>query len=588
MTGETQRAEKEASARALLSRIWGYEDFRPGQLDVVVDALGEADILAVMPTGGGKSLCYLIPALIQNGLTVVVSPLLALMEDQVGALRKRGVEVERLTGSMSHRQREHTWSRLEHGGVQLVFLSPEMLGGEVFAARSPRLNIRRVAVDEAHCISEWGHDFRPAYTAIREALTVASPERIPITALTATAPPRVRRDIGRALDLKEPRLHVWPIDRPNITWQVRRTENLLDEVVGLLREHPGQGILYAGTRRNTEAWARRLRDKGIETRPYHAGLEAGARNAAQSAWMKGDCRVVAATSAFGMGIDKPDVRIVLHTMLPSSIEAYYQEAGRAGRDGLPAAAVLIAPEADTDRVRAWARDRYPEAGAMRRVYDVVCDLGGLAVGSQGEVPVVLEVERVATITGLRGDQVKAAAGLLASAGLWSVRELAEDTARIEWPESDEVLRMAAAGYPRTHPVHRLADALLRSDGSPPEGIEPRMQEVSLSPLAQTTGLEPGRVLEGLDFFVDRGLLRMMLPGGSMEVTLIGSRQARPDLGSTRVNVLRKRAIGRAEDVIAYAGVTDCRRRVLLNYFGEKPLRRCGNCDNCLGNEPSGH
>ncbi|MFT4605198.1 MAG: ATP-dependent DNA helicase RecQ [Rhodothermales bacterium] len=581
MTRETFRAEQEAAARTLLADLWGYEDFRPGQLDVVIDALGASDVLAVMPTGGGKSLCYLIPALMQDGLTVVVSPLLALMDDQVGALRKRGIKAEKLTGSMSHRQREHAWSRLEHGGVRLLFLSPEMLGGEVFAARASRLSICRVAVDEAHCISEWGHDFRPAYTAIREVMDEVSPGRTPITALTATAPPRVRKDIERALDLDQPRLHVWPIDRPNITWKVLRTENLMDEVVRLFQENAGQGILYAGTRRNTEAWARRLRSKGIETRPYHAGMETRARQSAQAAWMKGDCRVVAATSAFGMGIDKPDVRLVLHTMLPGSIEAYYQEAGRAGRDGNPATAVLIAPEADSGRVRSWARDRYPDAGALRRVYDVVCDLGGLAVGSKGEVPVVLEIERVASITGLRRDQVKAAAGLLASSGLWSVRELAEDTARIEWPDSNEVLRTAAAGHPRDHPVHQLADALLRLDGVPPEGVEPRMSEVRLGPLAVSTGLELTRVLEGLDFFVDRGLLESVLRGGSLEVTLMGSRQARPALGATRVDVLRKRAVGRAEDVIAYAGVEDCRRRVLLNYFGEKPPARCGNCDNCL-------
>ncbi|NNE69135.1 MAG: DEAD/DEAH box helicase [Rhodothermales bacterium] len=223
MTGQTAGATDAfvTEAAQLLDKHWGYSSFRPGQFDVIQDVCEGRDALAVMPTGAGKSLCYALPALITEGTTLVVSPLLALMADQLDVLRKRGLKVEQLAGSMSHRQREHAWSRLEHSNVHVLFVSPETLGGEVFQARAQRLNISRVAVDEAHCISEWGHDFRPAYRSIRQALDAGFGQAPPMLAVTATAPPRVRKDISAQLGLREPRTHVWPIDRPNITWTVR-------------------------------------------------------------------------------------------------------------------------------------------------------------------------------------------------------------------------------------------------------------------------------------------------------------------------------------------------------------------------------
>lgn len=560
----------------LLRRHWGFDAFRPGQMDVIADFSSGRDVLAVMPTGAGKSLCYAVPALLGEGLTLVLSPLLALMSDQVKALKERGVAAEQLNGSMSHRQREHAWSRLEHGSVRLLFMSPEALGGEVFQARASRLPIERVAVDESHCISEWGHDFRPAYRQIRTALDSALPARVPLLAVTATAPPRVRADIVEQLGLQEPALHVWPIDRPNIQWQVNRSGNLLQGALDALEANPGPAILYSGTRANAVAWARRLNDHRVSARAYHAGLDRATRDRVQRDWMGGTCRVIAATSAFGMGIDKPDVRLVLHTMLPSSLEAYYQEAGRAGRDGQSAVACLLASPAEDDRVRAWATERHADKRILRRVYDVVCDLGGLAVGSEMTKPLSVDIQRVAELAHCSGRQARAAATHLRAMGLWSIRETDSESVRLDFGGDDSALRAAVDEAPRAHPVRILGDALLRVDGL----TSPRV-EVAVKELARSSGLEEHRVLEGLEFFAQRQLIQSVETGQTLEVSLLGARQGRPDVGAQASDRLRKRAASRAEDMVVYAGTVGCRRRILLNYFGEDPPRRCGNCDNCL-------
>ena len=359
------------AALAALQRHWGYAGFREGQRDVIEATLAGRDALAVFPTGGGKSLLYQLPAVLQGGLTLVVSPLVALMHDQVEQLAARNVPAAALTAALSRREIDQRWTDAEFGRYRLLYVTPERLQSELFLARAERLPVVRLAVDEAHCISEWGHDFRPAYRRLAEAralLRTPDGDPVPVLAVTATATPEVRRDIVEQLALEDPLVLVKGFDRPNLVWSVLRDEDKTDKLVEIAAVVGGSGIVYAGTRNGTETWARVLQREGIAAEAYHAGLDAATRAAVQRRWLGGTTRLIVATSAFGMGIDKPDVRVVIHVALPPTLEAYYQEAGRAGRDGRKAWAVVLFNEGDVDLPRVLAEEGHPDAKTVQAVY----------------------------------------------------------------------------------------------------------------------------------------------------------------------------------------------------------------------------
>ena len=566
--------------REALVNHWGYQSFRQGQAEVITDVLAGKDVLAVMPTGGGKSLLYQLPALVQDGITVVVSPLIALMDDQVSGLRDRGIRAECVHSGLSHARREHAWNAAEHGGVVLLFVSPETLLGELFRTRAPRLDVSRIVVDEAHCISEWGHDFRPSYTQIPKVKEILGD--LPITAVTATATPRVRADIKNSLAIKDAREHVLPIDRPNIEWHVFRETHLTRRVDTELEGASGQVILYAGTRANAEAWSAHFSGRGITSRPYHAGLDSATRSAAQADWASGRSQVICATSAFGMGVDNPHVRLVLHTMMPPSIESYYQEAGRAGRDGAPARAVLVAPPSDNDRLRAWSRDQYPKAGEVRDVYRALCDTGQVAVGTGAGTLLSADFSRIGSITGLARGRIEAGLSALQSAELLRREPGAAADIRVRMSNASGALERAAGGQTEHAVTRTLASALLRSaKRTAPGGYS----DISLAHLENVTGLTAERIYEGLHFFRDRGLVEDVLGPGRSLVELTIPRSRRPDVGAPRLRRLRRRAQSRAEDMITYASTMGCRRQVLLTYFGERAPERCGACDTCLAHRP---
>lgn len=324
----------------LLKQYFGFTEFRPFQREIMLDALGGKDVVALLPTGGGKSLCYQLPALVQEGLTVVVSPLIALMKDQVDSLHAAGVQATFLNSSLLSAEASDRIRRLEKGEFQLLYVAPERLMMSSFLDKLPRWGVKLFAIDEAHCISEWGHDFRPEYRQL-SLLRERFPS-LPVMALTATATDRVRKDIAAQLKLREPSFYVASFNRPNLTYRVQTKAGAYDQVLEFVRSRANEsGIVYCQARKTAEHLAERLKEDGILACAYHAGLEPVQRTKQQDAFLRDDVRVVCATIAFGMGINKPNVRFVIHHDLPKNIESYYQETGRAGRDGLPSDCLLL-------------------------------------------------------------------------------------------------------------------------------------------------------------------------------------------------------------------------------------------------------
>lgn len=378
-----KKAPERENLLALLKRTFGYSSFRPLQEQIISDCLAGLDVFALLPTGGGKSLCFQLPAIARGGLTLVVSPLIALMKDQVDGLLASGVQATFLNSTLSATESKSRFRGLYRGEYRLLYIAPERLMMPGFLERLPELNIQQIAVDEAHCISEWGHDFRPEYrqlAGLREHLP-----NVPFLALTATATLRVREDIVRLLQLREPRCYTASFNRPNLTYRIVPKNKPTQQVVDWIKQHPDDsGIVYCASRKSTEAVAEKLKAAGVTALPYHAGLDADLRDKTQEKFLRDKTRVICATVAFGMGVHKPNVRFVIHFDLPKNIEGYYQETGRAGRDGLPGECVLFYSSADAIKQRTFieektdreeqriARDQlqqmihYAESGACRR------------------------------------------------------------------------------------------------------------------------------------------------------------------------------------------------------------------------------
>ncbi len=375
-----------------LKSFWGFDSFRDGQDEAVRSVLKGSDTLVLFPTGGGKSLCYQVPATVFEGLTVVISPLIALMQDQVNQLNRLGIDAVFLNSTLSNREIEQRLINARNGMYKIMYCSPERLQSPAWQYEMNSLNIDLIAIDEAHCISEWGHDFRPAYRSIRESFEALEKD-VRWMALTATATPEVRKDIVEALGFRDPEIISRGFDRANLKWWVIETRQKKRKLMALVRRSDAKtGLIYAGTRKNSEVIAEELRGAGFHAEAYHAGIEQGKRADIQNRWLSGRLNWVVATSAFGMGIDKPDCRYVIHYLMPSSMEAYYQEAGRAGRDGITSYPVLLFNQMDYNRAKQIITDAYPQKEELQKIYDAVCDRFQLAVGSEqeGAEQIVLE------------------------------------------------------------------------------------------------------------------------------------------------------------------------------------------------------
>lgn len=568
-------------ARGVLQRHWGHDDFRPGQWEIIRTILERRDLLAILPTGGGKSVCFQVPALMQEGLTIVLSPLIALMQDQVGGLHARNVEATFINSALSVREIDQRWNDAEHGRYKLLYIAPERLQSEVFLARAGRLNVAMLAVDEAHCISEWGHNFRPAYLEIAAARKhIGDP---PTIALTATATPRVRADIVEHLALRAPEVIVRGFDRPNIVWSVFHTENKRKKVLDVLRNVPGTGVIYSATRRGVEEWSEWLRGQGETVASYHGGLKTSVREVMQEAWLEDDKRLIVATNAFGMGIDKPDVRFVVHVDLPGTLEGYYQEAGRGGRDGKTAFAVLLYHDGDEQTPRALIDDSHPTAAEVRKIYDATCSLAQVAVGSMPDEPVVLRAEAISKLCGHSAAKVRTAVELLERQGAWSMLPIRKNFGLIRFTQPADNVRAYAARL-SNEALGEFIRALLRNVHA---DAFSSWWEVDLRMLEHRTGLERKRLLKGLDFLREHNLFDWQVPERSLRIQFMEARSAKIPVDGRKVKAARVRAERQLDDMIRYARSSDCRRHFLLTYFGEQAPDRCGTCDVCLGrHQPS--
>ncbi|NNF58440.1 MAG: RecQ family ATP-dependent DNA helicase [Rhodothermaceae bacterium] len=569
------------TAEAVLQKHWGHAAFRAGQWEAIEAVLAGRDGLAVLPTGGGKSVLYQLPAVLREGLVLVVSPLIALMHDQVASLHARHIPAAAMTGALGYRAIDQMWTDAEFGRYRLLYVTPERLQSDLFLARAERLPVSLLAVDEAHCISEWGHDFRPAYRRIAEArplLSDADGRPAPVLAVTATATPAVRRDIVDQLKLENPAVVVRGFDRPNLVWAVYREEDKARKLTEIVRAVPGSGLAYAGTRAATEAWAEVLRNAGATAEAYHAGLDADTRTAIQQRWLAGTTRYLAATSAFGMGIDKPDVRVVVHVAVPPTLEAYYQEAGRAGRDGRRAWAVLLFTEGDADWPRAMAEEGHPDAKTVQAVYAAAGNLAQVPLGSAPADPIPLDPEALASVAGATPMAVRAAVDRLAEAEAWQVLRPRTHHAFIQAEQPPEAIRhyadslgnAALASFTRS--VLRLLPVEAFHGGA----------DVDLRPLEGKTGVSRERLLAGFAFLAEHGLLSVQPPSEGVRVVFNGPRVEKAALDATALVRHRRRAQRHLSDMLSYICGLGCRRQHLLRYFGETASARCGQCDVCLG------
>jgi ATP-dependent DNA helicase RecQ len=564
-------------ARSALERYFGYPDFRPGQGEAIRSALSGRDTLVVMPTGGGKSLCYQIPALVLPGLTLVVSPLIALMLDQVSALERRGIAAALINSTLSSEEIQERLGRAACGGLKLLYVAPERFGSLAFQRALQRMDVSMVAVDEAHCVCQWGHDFRPSYLKLRRVWSKIGDPRI--LALTATATPEVRRDIVKELGLRKARVLVHGFDRPNLRWIVRREDKLASKcrtLIRLLSISGESAVVYASTRKMAEAATELLRGAGVGAAAYHAGMTREQRVWVQEAWTSGAVPVVVATNAFGMGIDKEDVRRVIHFQMPGSLEAYYQEAGRAGRDGEAADCILLHAYGDRFTHEFFIRTSYPPRKVLLSTYRALRDA---AASFGGPVMPARFAHRVAGMKSPR--EIYSALRILTDSG--AVENAAARRGLIvRWVASasdlDELL-VNGAGSGVDEPVERsLLEGLARASA---RGAR-RTFRVSRRELARWCGGDFRSARLGLERLQASGLL-----GWREDGVNAGYRPANPSLRPddlpvdwARVSELRAMEIRKLRRMEKYAFQRGCRRRYLLGYFGESGRVACDSCDRC--------
>lgn len=566
----------------LLKQYWGYDRFRGIQEDIINSISENKDTLGLMPTGGGKSITFQVPALAKDGLCLVITPLIALMKDQVQNLRKRGIKALAIYSGMSRQDIITTLENCIFGNYKFLYISPERLDTEIFRTKLRKMKVSMITVDESHCISQWGYDFRPAYLKIAE-IRELLPD-IPVLALTATATPEVVKDIQTRLHFRRENVFRMSFERNNLAYIVRKTENKTAELLHILRSMPGSAIVYVRNRRRTKEITELLNNEDITADFYHAGLDDATKDIRQHRWQSGESRVMVATNAFGMGIDKPDVRIVIHMDLPDSIEAYFQEAGRAGRDGQKAYAVILYAKSDKTTLHKRIPDTFPEKEYIKDVYEHLQYYYQMAMGDGLECVREFNIEDFCRKFKYFPVPVDSALKILTQAGYLEYTGEQDNTSRILFTiRRDELYRLREMG----EDMDKLIQAVLRSY----TGVFTDYTYINEDSLAVRTGLTRRQIYEQL---VHLAKLRIVsyIPHKKTPYIIYTRERVeaqRIHLSPEIYEERKARYEARINSILEYVtNDTVCRSRMLLDYFGEKNEHNCGQCDTCISlrNKPA--
>mgnify|MGYP000821440431 FL=1 len=559
----------------LLKQYWGYDTFRGIQEDIINSITEGRDTLGLMPTGGGKSITFQVPALAKEGLCLVITPLIALMKDQVQNLKKRGIKALAIYSGMSRQEIIVTLENCIFGNFKFLYISPERLDTEIFRTKLQKMKISMITVDESHCISQWGYDFRPAYLKIAEIRELLP--GVPILALTATATPEVVKDIQARLHFREENVFRMSFERKNLVYIVRKTENKTGELLHILRRMPGSAIIYVRNRRRTKEITELLHNEDITADFYHAGLDDATKDIRQHRWQSGESRVMVATNAFGMGIDKPDVRIVIHMDLPDSIEAYFQEAGRAGRDGQKAYAVILYAKSDKTTLHKRILDTFPEKEYIRDVYEHLQYYYQMAMGDGLDCVREFNIEDFCRKFKYFPVPVDSALRILTQAGYLEYTAEQDSTSRILFTiRRDELYRLREMG----EDMDRLIQAVLRSY----TGVFTDYTYINEASLAICTGLTRRQIYEMLVHLAKLRIVSYIPHKKTPYIIYTRERvEAQRIHISPEVYEHRKaRYETRINAMLDYVtNDTVCRSRMLLDYFGERNEHNCGQCDTCI-------
>jgi len=566
---------------AVLLKYWGFSSFRPMQEDIIRSAIEGNDTLALLPTGGGKSLCYQVPGMSMEGLCIVVSPLIALMKDQVQALKDKGIKAVGIYHGLSKAEIDNAVDNCVYGDVKFLYMSPERLATDLIRSRITKMKVNLLAIDEAHCISQWGYDFRPPYLRIAEVRELIP--HTPVLALTATATRQVVADIQEKLQFHNQKVFQKSFERKNLAYVVFNEEDKLGRLLKICNNVKGTGVVYVRNRKRTREISDWLKQKSIAADFYHAGLDGRERDARQDAWMKERIRVIVSTNAFGMGIDKPNVRFVVHMDLPDSPEAYFQEAGRGGRDGNKAYAILLFNQSDIIDLRKFHERSFPPLKEIKKTYDCLGNYYQLAMGSGKDQSMPFDLVSFANYYKLDPFLVFNALGFLEKEGYMAVSEALTNPSRIMFMVNNEELYRFQVANPRYDPFIKL---LLRSYS----GLFTEFTKIKEQDIAKRAGIDSELVKKMLNELHNMQIMYYKAQNEKPLITFLQGRMASSELSISK-EVYKERKVfarQRMQAMIDYVlSDTTCRSLFLLHYFGETTALRCGQCDVCLQQNKAG-